>query len=262
MTGRDRIVVIAIGVIVILGAAWLLVVSPERKQAATLSAQVSAASAQLATAEGQVANARSAQTQYAAAYASVVRLGKAVPPSEEVPALVYQIAQATNEKNVEFASITATTAGGSSAAATPAAGASAAKSSTASSAAGFTQMPFTFVFNGTFSDLYHLFQQLDRATVRTTSGGLVVSGRLLTIQAIKLAPSTNASALSAGKGGSEQLSGDVTATAYVLPASQGLTGGGTSGAPAGQSATPTATPASTPSTPSSPTAPAIARVTP
>ncbi len=267
MTGRDRIVVIAIGVIVILGAAWLLVVSPERKQAATLKAQVSAASAQLATAEGQVANARSAQTQYAAAYASVVRLGKAVPPSQEVPSLVYQIAQASNQKNVEFASITATAApGGAStpaapAAATPAAGASATKSA-ATSDAGFTQMPFTFVFNGSFSDLYHLFQQLDRATVRTTSGGLVVSGRLLTIQAIKLAPSTNSSSLSAGKGASEQLSGDVTATAYVLPASQGLTAGATTNAPTGQSATPSATPASTPATPSSPTAPAIARVTP
>jgi Type II secretion system (T2SS), protein M len=265
MTGRDRIVVIAIGVIVILGAAWLLVVSPERKQAATLSAQVSAASAQLATAEGQVANARSAQTQYAAAYASVVRLGKAVPPSQEVPALVYQIAHASNQRNVEFASITATTTSGSSSGATPAAATSAASTpaakSAATSSAGFTQMPFTFVFNGTFSDLYHLFQQLDRATVHTTSGGLVVSGRLLTIQAIKLAPSTNASATTAGKGGSEQLSGNVTATAYVLPASQGLTGGATSNAPS-QSATPAATPASTPSTPTSPTAPAIARVTP
>ncbi len=272
MTGRDRFVVIAIGVIVILGAAWLLVVSPERKQAATLSAQVSAASAQLATAEGQVANARGAQAQYAAAYASVVRLGKAVPPSEEVPSLVYQLAHASNEKNVEFASITATVAPGSSAAATPAAATPAAATpaaatpaagaSAATSDAGFTQMPFTFVFNGTFADLYHLFQQLDRATVHTTSGGLVVSGRLLTIQSIKLAPTTNASALTAGKGGSEQLSGDVTATAYVLPASQGLTAGATTNAPTGQSATPTATPASTPAAPSSPTAPAIARVTP
>ncbi len=67
MTGRDRIVAIGIAVVVILGAAWLIVVSPERKKAAALSAQVNAASAQLATAQGQVANARSAQTQYSTA---------------------------------------------------------------------------------------------------------------------------------------------------------------------------------------------------
>ena len=49
-------------------------------------------------------------------------------------------------------------------------------------------MPFTFVFNGSFNDLYHLFQQMNRFTTRTTSGGLQVSGRLLTIQSTKLSP--------------------------------------------------------------------------
>ncbi len=259
MTGRDRIVVIGIAVVVMLGAAWLILVSPERKKAAALNAQVSTATSQLATAEGQVANARSAQTQYSTAYASIVRLGKAVPPTEEVPALVYQLAHATNQRNVEFASITATGAGGAStsAASTPAPAAAASATSSA-----FSAMPFTFVFNGSFSDLYHLFQQLDAATVRTTNGALLVNGRLLTIQSIKLAPSTNPTEKSTGKGGSEQLSGNVTATAYVLPASQGLTAGATTGAPAGASATPSATPASSTAPTSSPTAPAIARVTP
>ncbi len=256
MTGRDRIVVIGIAVLLVLGAAWMLVVSPERKQAATLSAQVSAASAQLASADSQVANARSAQLQYSVAYASIVRLGKAVPPSQEVPALIYQIAHATNQKHVEFTSITASGSGSSSSSA------GAAAQPTASAApTGFTQMPFTFVFNGSFLDLYHLFQQLNRFTVRTASGGLFVSGRLLTIQSVKLAPATTGST----KGDSEQLSGNVTATAYVLPATQGLTAGATAGSPAGLSSQPstsTATKASTPAASTSPTAPAIARVTP
>jgi len=138
MTGRDRIVVIAIAVVVLLGALWLLAVSPERKKAAALNAQVSAANAALATADGQVANARNAQTQYSAAYASIVKLGKAVPPSEEVPSLIYQLAQASNNKNVEFASISAG-AGGSSSSAASAAAAPAGSSSAPTS---FTQMPF------------------------------------------------------------------------------------------------------------------------
>jgi Tfp pilus assembly protein PilO len=258
MTGRDRMVVIGIVVFVLLGAGWMLVVSPERKQASTLASQVSAASAQLATAQSQVANARGAQTQYRAAYASIVKLGKAVPPSEEVPSLVYQIAHASDARNVEFASITA---GGGAGSSTPAA-AAAAPATPAAASSGFTQMPFTFVFNGSFAGLYHLFQQLDSATVHTASGYLVVSGRLLTIQSVKLAPSTNPSPLSASKGGSGQLSGNVTATAYVLPASQGLTAGATTNAPGGQAAAPAATPASTPGATSSPTAPAISRVTP
>jgi hypothetical protein len=259
MTGRDRIVVIGIAVFVMLGAAWLLVVSPERKKAATLSTQVSAASAQLATAEGQVANARSAQTQYATAYASIVRLGKAVPPTQEVPSLIYQIAQATNDRNVEFSSITASGAGGSSTSAASAAAAPTASASASAAASGFSQMPFTFVFNGSFSDLYHLFEQLDSSTVRTANGHLAVNGRLLTIQSVKLSPSTISSST---KSGTEQLSGTVSATAYVLPASQGLTAGATTSAPSGSTSTPAATPASTSASPSSPTAPAIARVTP
>jgi len=64
--------------------------------------------------------------------------------------------------------------------------------------AGFTQMPFTFVFNGTFFDLEHLLNKLDAFTVRAASGSLHVSGRLLTIQGIKLAPLTEGSAAPKG----------------------------------------------------------------
>jgi len=253
MTGRDRLVLIGLSALAVLAAVWLLLVSPERKEAAKLQAQVSAASAQLAAAEGQATSARQAQSRYAAAYASIVSLGKAVPASEEVPSLIYQLAQASNEKKVDFSSIVSGSGSGSTS------GSSASTSASATpvaAAAGFTQMPFTFVFNGSFLDLYHLFQQLNRFTVRTSSGGLRVSGRLLTIQGAKLSPATSG-AQGSGKG-AEQLSGTITATAYVLPAAQGLTGGATATSPAGAT-----TPASSTTTAaSSPSAPAIVRVNP
>jgi Type II secretion system (T2SS), protein M len=254
MTGRDRSVLIVISALAVVAAAWLLLVSPERQKAAKLQTQVAQASAQLATAESQVASARSAQSRYASAYAALVSLGKAVPPGREVPSLVYQLAQASNQKHVDFTSIVsgagATTGSSASAAATPTA-----------AVAGFTQMPFTFVFNGTFSDLYHLFQGLNRFTVRTASGGLQVSGRLLTIQSAKLAPAgSSVAAAGSGKGAAEQLTGTITATAYVLPASQGITGGATPTSPVGAGSSTSV--ASRASSVSSPTAPAIARVTP
>jgi hypothetical protein len=260
MTTRDRLVVTVIAALAVLGVVYLLVVSPERKQAAKLQAQVNAASAQLAGAENEAANARQAQARYAAAYASVVALGKAVPPGEEVPSLIYQLAQASNEKNVDFASIqsgsssgtgTGTGAGAGAGAGTGATGAAA----SASSAAGLSQMPFTFVFNGSFPSLYKLFQGLNGFIVRTASGQLRISGRLLTIQGVKLAPATGAGSARTAKG---QLTGTITATAYVLPASQGLTGGASPSAPAGT----TTTTVSSSSGASSPAAPAIARVTP
>lgn len=242
MTTRDRLALIGISTLAVLGLVWLMLVSPERKEASSLSSQITQAHEQLAKAETEATTARAAQSRYAAAYASVVKLGKAVPPSEEVPALIYQLAQASNQKNVEFNSITAGGAAGGATAAPTAAGAAAAGPPEV-----FTQMPFTFVFNGTFTDLYRLFRQLDQATARTASGELHVSGRLLTLQGLKLQPQSEKTA--------GQLTGTITATAYVLPASSASTGGSASAAPGSAGAT-SATPASG-SAPSSSAPPAV-----
>ena len=246
MTTRDRLVLIGVMALALLAAVWLLLVSPERKTASKLSSEISTASAQLASAQGDQASAQAAQRRYSAAYSSVVSLGKAVPASEEVPSLMYQIAQATNARHVQFNSIT--TGGGASGAS---AGSASSTVAAAAASAGFSQMPFTFVFGGSFDDLYRLFRQLNAATVRTSSGGLQVSGRLLTLQGVKLEP--------AGTEGSSQLTGTITATAYVLPASQGLTAGATPTSPTtpGSATSASSTPASsTPSSSSAAPAPA------
>jgi Tfp pilus assembly protein PilO len=245
MTGRDRIVLIGVVVAVVLAGAWMLVVSPERKQASQLSTEVATDQTQLASAEGKVASARAAQSQYAAAYASVVSLGKAVPPSQEVPALIDQLAQASHEKNVEFASI----ADGSGSS-----GAAGAASASAAATASFTQLPFTFVFEGSYFDLEHLFSQLTDFATLSASNELRVNGRLLTIQSVRLAPVGSGS--EAASSGAGKLTGSITATAYVLPASQGLTGTGSAASAAGTGATP----ASTTAAPSSSNAPAIVTV--
>jgi type II secretory pathway pseudopilin PulG len=237
MTGRDRIVIVVLGALAVLAAAWLLVVAPEREKATKLGTEVSTAQTQLSTAESQVASARSAQAGYPTAYASLVKLGKAVPTSQEVPSLVYELAHASNQKQVDFTSITSGGASGGSSGSSSAVPAAA--------AAGFSQMPFTFVFKGSFFDLYNLFQQLNRFTLHTSSGGLVVSGRLLTIQSAQLAPGTE-------QGSKGQLTGTITATAYVLPGSQSLTGGATAASPAGVTQTTSSSGAS-----SSPTTPAV-----
>jgi hypothetical protein len=241
MTGRDRTVVIVIAVLVILAGGWMLIVSPKRKEAKSVESKVSSAQSEVSTAEGKLADARSAQSQYATSYAAVVNMGKAVPPSQEVASLMYQLEEASNLRDVSFNSITSG-AGGSS---------SASSSSTTTAAAatsGFSQMPFTFVFSGGFFSLEHLFRQLTSFTTHQGPDGLRVSGRLLTIQGVKLTPET-------GIGHSQKLSGTVTATAYVLPAGTNLTAGATPTAPAGATATPS-------SSSSSPTTPAVAKVTP
>src|SRR5262249_42715685 len=150
----------------------------------------------------------------------------------EVPSLIYELAHASNQRNIDFSSITSGSGGGSVSSPSPSStGSSAAGSATS---AGFTQMPFTFVFNRSFFDLYRFFGQIDGFGKRTPSGAVQVRGRLLTIQSVKLAPSTSAgSGQGVGNGAPGELTGTVTATAYVLPGVQGLTGGATPTSPAG-----------------------------
>ena len=250
MTGRDRLVIMVVGVALALVVGWLAFVSPEQKKAAKAHKEVDSASSQLTAAESQLSDARGAQTRYASAYASIVNLGKAVPPGREVPSLIYQLAQASNQRHVEFSSIVSGTTSGS--------GSGGTSSSTATSLAGFTQMPFTFVFNGSFFGLYHLFHELDRFIVRKASGELDVRGRLLTIQSVKLARASEGE--SSSKRGKETLMGTITATAYVLPGGQGLTGGATPGAPGAGSTSPAKPVAA--SAASSPTPSAVVKVGP
>jgi Tfp pilus assembly protein PilO len=243
MTGRDRIVIMAIVVAVVLAGVWMEVVSPERKQVGELNSKVTSAQSQLTAAEGKVADAKGAQSQYATAYAATVNLGKAVPPSQEVASLIDQLTQASNQRDVYFSSI----ANGSAGSAGSAAGAT-----TAVAAAGLTQLPFTFTFEGSYFDLEHLFNRLTDFTKLGGSGNIEVSGRLLTIRSVSLTPAASATP----NGKSSELTGAITAAAYVLPASQSLTGSATPASPTGEGTSTTSASAS------SPVSPAIVKVNP
>jgi hypothetical protein len=243
MTTRDRMVLIAVVVLVLLAGGWVLVVSPERKKAGAEQAQVQSARQQLETAKSQANSARAAQQRYNAAYSSVVSLGKAVPPSEEVPSLIYQLELASDQRDIEFTSITSGGSGGSGSASTSAAAA------TSATPSAFTPMPFTFVFKGSFEGLAHLLGQIDGFAQRDTAGQLTVSGRLLTIEGADITVQNTS-----GSSSSSALTATITATAYVLPASQGLTGGATA---AGPGATTTSAASS-----AAPTTAAVVKATP
>jgi Tfp pilus assembly protein PilO len=211
VTARDRLILVAIGAIAVLGALWVLAVSPARKQASKVSSEVSSTRSQLSHALAEVAEARSAQSRYHVAYASLAQLGQAVPTSPEVPALVYALDRASNNHKVMFSSIASSASGTSSSPSSPAA------SKTAASAP-FTQMPFALTFTGSYDDLIHLLGQVERFTVQVPGGPVEVSGRLLTIQSVTLAAATpsGATAASASSASSRQMTWTINAAAYVL----------------------------------------------
>jgi hypothetical protein len=254
MTTRDRLMLIGIVALAVLLGAWFTTVAPERQRAAKISAEVETARQQLASAESAADSAKNAQAQYSSAYASLVSLGQAVPASAETPGLIYTLDRATHSRNVGFTSISAGTSGTASSSSSSSAAATAAAQDTT-----FSQEPFTFVFNGSFVDLYKLLDQLEGFTVQTSAGALHVNGRLLTIDSVSLAPSTSAATSTTGSSKSKapRLTGTISATAYVLPAGATPLGGATPSSPAGA-----ATPASSASSSGSAVTPAVVKATP
>jgi hypothetical protein len=257
VTARDRIVIVVVLALAAIAGSWLEIVQPKRDQAASLSAQVTAAQSQLDSARAQLAQSQSARTQFASAYTQMVRLGEAVPPDDDVPSLIYQIQHAAGAARVDFRSLTVTSSGTTSAVpststSTSTSTAAGAKSSAASSAplppgvavgaAGFPAEQFSFAFQGNFFHLSDFFNRLQQF-VTAKQNQISISGRLMTLNAISL---------SSGPNGFPQITANVSATAYMLPASQGLVAGASPVGPA-SGAIPAAT---SPSSSSTPTAPA------
>lgn len=223
MTGRDRMVLMVVGAIAVLAAAWVLVVSSEQKRASEVGSKVEAARSALSAARSKVAEAQQAQRDYAATYASILSLGEAVPADREVPSLVYELDHASGKDEVNFESIVAASGGGGSSS-------SSATASAASALGGFQQLPFTFSFLGSYEQLYKLIGRLQGFTVSNQNGSVRVKGRLLSIEGLTLTRNE-------ATGSSSSLKATVTATAYVLPPNQTLTAGASPTTPAGASST-------------------------
>jgi hypothetical protein len=261
VTARDRTVLMVVALIAALGAFWFLALSPKRKEATSLGAQITAAQDQLRVAQEGARTALQAKERYASDYATVARLGKAVPASDEVPSLLYQLETAAQESGVDFRSIRLEAQAASAATAAPpvAAAASVGNAEKGGAApatptqpvaateaaaavlppgasigpAGFPTMPFSFTFQGSFKNLQSFLDRLKRFT--TVDGQTIrVRGRLLTINGV---------GLTAGPKGFPQMKAQIAATAYLLPADQAVV-------PQAQTAVPAA--GATPS-PSSPT---------
>jgi hypothetical protein len=252
MTARDRtviMVVLALGAIV---AGWLLVVSPKRSQASALGGQITSVQSQLTSARSQVAAGEEARTAFAGQYAQLARLGEAVPPSDDIPSLIYQVQSAAQAAHVSLRALQLSPGSSSSSPSTSS------SSSTASStalppgaavgAAGLPTDQFTFTLAGNFFNLANFFNRVQNFVV-SSKNHLLISGRLMTINAISLAPGSN---------GFPQITANVSATTYIVPPTQGPTDGATATGPGTTSPQPqTSTSGSSSSTPAATIAPVL-----
>jgi Tfp pilus assembly protein PilO len=104
VTARDRTVLIVVGFLAVLGGFWFLAISPKRKDSADVEQQVAAAQSRLDTAQASASSAEAAKAKYSTDYATVARLGKAVPVDDDMPSLVYQLEQTAKANKVDFRS--------------------------------------------------------------------------------------------------------------------------------------------------------------
>jgi len=274
VTARDRMVLVVVAVLGAIAASWLLVISPKRDQASQLQSQIETAQSSLNSARAELTQGEAARATFKKSYASLVRLGEAVPTDDDVPSLIYEIQSAASGARVDFRGLTlnpaasgpvtttpapstpsspSTSATGSSAAgSTPSPSGAAAPAATLPPGAGvgpsgFPIEPFTFTFQGNFFHLSNFFGRLEHFVV-ASNRRLSVSGRLLSLDAINLAP---------GPAGFPQIVASVSATTYLLPSAEGLTAGATAAGPAPAS-TPAGSAPASPSTASAAPVPAAA----
>jgi hypothetical protein len=224
MSPRDRLVALVVAAIAAMGVLWFLGVAPKRQQAADLGARVAQAEQHRDEATARAAAAESTRTTYSRDYATIARLGKAVPPRADVASLVFQLEAAARAAKVDFRSVTVQDAPTIAPVAPPPPPSDETGASGGSDGAGAAvatppapaapdpptpdvqPRPFTFDFEGDYLGLQRLLAAIDRFSHVGGGDTLEVRGRLLTVDGVSL---------TAGRSGLPQVRAQITARAYV-----------------------------------------------
>ena len=259
LTDRDKKIALVILPLAMVLGYWFVVLGPKRGEASELGARLAVVEKKRDKAKAEAAQLEGSKNTYAKDYETVVRLGKAIPATLDMPSLIVQLDAAADGTGIRFKKIRvgarneapppppptqggaggdaasggkgASTDGGkateqangaakTSDAANGAAGADAAATGSGKTAPGLDSQPLEFSFTGSFFDLADFFHSMKRF-VRVANDRIKVSGRLLTIDGMTF----QAAAFPVIKA-------EVRATVYLSPKSEGETAGATSQGPA------------------------------
>jgi Tfp pilus assembly protein PilO len=226
-------------------AFWFLALAPKREEAKALEAKIAKKHTEVEAGEQTLASYKKSKTNYGKNYATVVRLGKAVPKDDDVRSLLVQLDAEAGGTHVDFRTIQVGGTGAPSAAAADSAGTTAAPvppGAVAVGTAGFSAMPFTFSFRGTFANLSQFFARMERfVTLRNEK--MNVTGRLLRLESIDL---------QVDQDGFPNIRAQIGANSYLVPETQGLTAGATPQGPAATTPAAAPAPAGGPAVPTTP----------
>jgi len=286
LSDRDRKVLIFVVPFLALMGYWFLLLSPQRQEASIAAEQVVKEHERRDMAQAQLDTAKNAKQDFSADYTQIVRLGKAIPASVDMPSLIVQLDSAAAGTGISFTKIktgervdpalattapgatppgttppadpaTAAAAGGEQAQSAPG-GAAEAANTTAQTAngqaaatdaqtstspgpagtapaapAGLETVPLEMEFTGNFFNLADFFHRVKRF-VEVDGGGVMVSGRLLTVEGVRWTSDPEIF---------PKIRAEMKATVYLSPKAQGATAGATPTGPSTTTPATTTTPA-------------------
>lgn len=187
LTPRDRILLVAIAVVLASFGFYHFALSPARHRAASLEPKIAAARTQLVQAQGKYAAGRAAAGSLHTSAPSFTAAERAVPAEADVPGLLRLLQRGAREAHVSMQSISL-----SGASATPSSTSTPTTSGATASSSGATEIPVSLTFEGGYQALNRLVARLDRLV--TVSGNRVhAAGPLVGISNVSLSGMSGAS---------------------------------------------------------------------
>ncbi|MEX2196460.1 MAG: type II secretion system protein GspM [Thermoleophilaceae bacterium] len=106
ITARDKKILAVLALVGVLAGYWFLLLSPKREEVAKVEEEVSAQQSQRDAAVAQARAAETAQASFESDYAELVRLGKAIPSSVDMPSLLIQLDRAAGGSHIDVDKVT------------------------------------------------------------------------------------------------------------------------------------------------------------
>src|SRR4051794_12542090 len=167
----NKLIVAMLAVVALAAIFWMLLLSPKRKEAASLGDEVTQAQESLALHRSEVDQALAAQRRFPAEYQQLVVMGKAVPKGDETASLLVELNRLAGHAHVRFEALHLSSGGGEGESAPPTEGAARVEGppprevspslpppGAAVGPAGLAVMPYQLTFEGTFFQMANFIQ--------------------------------------------------------------------------------------------------------
>lgn len=104
MTRKDRLMLMGLACVAMLIGFYMFVLSPQKKAASAAEAQVTSARSALDAAKQRANDGRVAQDAYRRDRATIVKIGRVVPETDDIPTLLTQLQALAKKEHVWFTS--------------------------------------------------------------------------------------------------------------------------------------------------------------